>query len=129
MSVLFCVKRAMFLDVTVSVSFLALLYKFDMSTYLKKDDILNLYIVLFFVSGIIDLAWLIVFFPLWNGNKTSEDQGAQSVLRIVILGFSLIFMVYKMLVIVSVVYLKKNLKNIGSYTHHAMLSLVQGQTF
>jgi len=49
-----------------------------------------------------DIAWFIVFFTSWNRSETSEDQGAQGIIRPIIIMCSLLFFVYKLIVIVAV---------------------------
>ncbi|EAS06880.3 transmembrane protein, putative (macronuclear) [Tetrahymena thermophila SB210] len=106
-AVIFCIKRSMFLDATIAISFLAVLHRAH-QLQTKIADVLKLFIGLFATTTALDLAWLIVYFPSWNRDSTSEDQGAQGVLRIIILGGSLLFMIYKVLLIVAVFFLHKD---------------------
>ncbi|KAL4507059.1 hypothetical protein ABPG72_001852 [Tetrahymena utriculariae] len=106
-AVIFCIKRSMFLDATIAISFFAVLHRAH-QLQTKIVDILKLFIGLFATTTALDLAWLIVYFPSWNRDNTSEDQGAQGVLRIIILGGSLLFMIYKVLLIVAVFFLHKD---------------------
>ncbi|KAL4460480.1 hypothetical protein ABPG74_000231 [Tetrahymena malaccensis] len=106
-AVIFCIKRSMFLDVTIAISFFAVLHKAH-QLQTKIFDVLKIFIGLFATTTALDLAWLIVYFPSWNRDNTSEDQGAQGVLRIIILGGSLLFMIYKVLLIVAVFFLNKD---------------------
>lgn len=111
-----CVKRSMFLDVTIGISFLAVLYKRNL-LIMNIFNIIKVLIGIFGVSTVLDLAWLIVYFPSWNRSLTSEDEGAQEILRIIILGGSLLFMIYKVLLIVAVFFLNKELERNSDVAH------------
>lgn len=95
----------MFLDVSISMAFLVFLYKLNLAADQNAPFLMKVFAFFFTFSAVLDLAWLIVFFPAWNSNETSEDQGAQNIIRLLVLGGSLIFMVYKILTVVAVIYL------------------------
>lgn len=66
----------MFLDVSIAIGFLAVLYKIDLQRDILADVLLKVFTGLFVFSGCMDIAWFIVFFSSWNRTETSEDQGA-----------------------------------------------------
>lgn len=115
-AVFLCVKRSMFLDVTIGISFLAVLYKRN-QLLLIIVDIIKVFIGLFAASTVLDLVWLIVYFPSWNRSLTSEDEGTQDVLRIITLGGSLLFMIYKVILIVAVFFLNKEIEKNSDAAH------------
>lgn len=80
-------------------------------------DIIKVFIGLFAASTVLDLVWLIVYFPSWNRSLTSEDEGTQDVLRIITLGGSLLFMIYKVILIVAVFFLNKDIEKNSDAAH------------
>lgn len=99
----------MFLDVTISAAYICAIIRMDLVSDPKGAQISKIFSCFFVFSVILDLVWLIVCFSGWSNSDSSDDKGAQNVVRLVLLGGSLLFLVFKILTAIAVIYLQNSI--------------------